>query len=42
MEKRQYTNPSCETIDLMLQQIICDSLKTEGFIIDGDIDDDGE
>lgn len=42
MKKRLYSLPTCEAIDLTLQQVLCESLRTEGFIIDGDIDDDDE
>ncbi len=40
MEKRLYSLPTCETIDLELQQVLCNSLRTEGYTIDGDIDED--
>lgn len=39
MEKRLYSLPTCETIDLELQQVLCESLTGDGMdpiIVDPD------
>ena len=40
MNKRRYSIPSCETIDLELQQVLCDSLHSNGGMDDITIDPD--
>lgn len=40
MEKRSYSYPTCETIDLALQQVLCDSTFSGNGIGDVTIGDD--